>query len=914
MFLNRNLLSGYCVNAGAAAVLLILATACGPQGESQATSSEQERAGDIANPGAHRTQLPQTEQLDEFSLREGVKIPHSADWVRLGQLGGRVMSLKRGDAQVIFEVDRHDNHRKALERMRSAARELPVVARYSEISGYPVLYRSVIVPAPISEYARESKDTQLYETTLVLIADSVVLEAQARGPVEQGTVTETALAKMIEGIALPANPDTAADLEWLNQAAADDHAELQQARVPLEAPAVFTPHTAEAALAPVGAAQQFAARSEPDVDGEVEVAVDSSGRHMVLANNGEFPVDLTISNNYGFPGSFTDCGTGDPLCSITNQGGPNPTGGGGDPSVAVGASGTFYVASIAQPPGGPGPLPNPACGSMIYASTANASGDITGFSFQAIAAASQTLFADQEHLAADPINSAPGGGDLLYSVYRQFNSCTNPISGQGPFITCSADSGLTWATPVAIGTGDFPRVSVAPNGNALVAYTSGGTIRMARFGQCTPSATPGGLPTIAPIGIPTIVDAAAPVLDCTTGSTPTSTGTAIPGLDRCNVGNDLRSPVAVADPTNSNNVFVIHAEQSAGNAANDNVILTGIDVTGANPPQNFTLNSAAGGHRFMPWLCATGSQVFASWYDMRAANAANNSRLDYFGRSLSVNAGVFTLNPEFQINDVQDSTCATAFPSGVLAVGAGQATSTDECPGSQQAGFCTDTNGAQIYGQCDFSDCGSPLTNNTIVNNPCTCPLDPVVNDGTTRTTCQGRRGEPKYGDYNGNACSGGRLYAAWAAGNPVDVDVMFKCSTNPNNVTATPYVDVTPPVIDVATVPPAQPLSNCQALPLSKPKALDVCGDPSPSISALVSGNPVDLNTFVFPPGPTTINWSAVDVAANVSAPGPATLVTVTDTTSPEFVVPADIVSDSCVVTLSVPTATDACAGSEPV
>ena len=71
-------------------------------------------------------------------------------------------------------------------------------------------------------------------------------------------------------------------------------------------------------------------------------------------------------------------------------------------------------------------------------------------------------------------------------------------------------------------------------------------------------------------------------------------------------------------------MFVVHAEQTA-TPLNDNVILDASTDGGLTFTQSFTLNGSNNRHRYLPWVCATGSQVYASWYDMRAASAANNS-------------------------------------------------------------------------------------------------------------------------------------------------------------------------------------------------------------------------------------------------------------------------------------------------
>jgi hypothetical protein len=886
-----------------------------------------------------QTPAPAASPQSDFMLRYGVHLSHPPEFLQAAAAGDRTMFLVRGDVVLIFEVDRFPDHFQALKHLKDIESEYPARVSYVARNSYPALVRTLLISPMVSEHAEQVEREDLVESSVVLASGGLVLHARARNPVSLGDAGEVALHDILATVELPAvkdtAQDTAADLKTLaglpvptrrglvqrqlapeeRESESEREREHEHERQEKRQGAAERPMHARSAAVPgateesegteaPGAAAQFPFRGDGNqVDSELEIVVDATGRRMVMANNGGFPTDVTISNNYGFPGSFVNCSTGSPTCTITNQPpGPNATAGGSDPSLAIGASGNFYLSAIAAPPN-VAVLPVPACGNYLYTSTFDANNNISGFTFTSIANGTQNFFADQEHIAADPVNQN-GGQDIIYVVHRRFSPCVNVSGGVGPMITCSPDGGATWATPVAIGAGDFPRVSVARDGTALVSYLNGSSVMLARYNQCQPG-TGGGLPTITQIGGPTTVDGAALALDCTTP------GSAVPGLDRCNVGNDLRSSMVTADPANASNVFVVHAEQTA-TPLNDNVVLDVSTDGGLNFTQTFTLNTSNNRHRYLPWVCATNTQVFASWYDMRAATAASNSLFDYFGRSVSIGAGgVFTLNPEFQINDVQDSTCAAGFPIGVYGPSAGQATSSDECPGSQTGATCFDSTGSATnpvtltrYGQCDLSDCGSFQTNNTTVNNPCTCPVDPTLASGNT--VCRQNGGGPKYGDYSGNACSNGRLYAAWAQGKvatPSDIDVQFKCSTNPNDVTATPYTpDVTAPTIVATTVPPAPaPLNTCRTVALTRPTGLDICGDPNPTVLAVVNGATVDLNTFKFPRNSTTINWFARDASNNTSAAGPTTVVTVNDTTPPVVTAPASVNVSLCSATLSV-------------
>jgi hypothetical protein len=923
---------------GYVGALSLLVVSCGQSGSGGPTQTSTGPA------PALQTPVPTASSQSDFTLRYGVHVSHPTEFLQAAASGDRTMFLVHGDVVLIFEVDRFPDHFQALRHLKEIESEYPTPVSYVPRHSYPALVRTLLISPMVSEHAEQKEREDVVESSVVLASGALVLHARSRCPVSLGDAGEVALHDILAKVELPAVNDTAqdiaADLKTLSglpvparrglvlrqlapeeresESEREHEHERQEKRPgeaesPMHASSAALPGATEGTEEP-GAANQFAMRADGNqVDSELEIVVDGTGRRMVMANNGGFPTDVTISNNYGFPGSFINCSTFSATCTMTNQpAGPNATAGGSDPSLAIGASGNFYLSAIASPPNVT-PLPVPACGNYLYTSTFDANNNINGFTFTSIANGTQNFFADQEHIAADPVNQN-AGQDLIYVVHRRFSPCVNVSGGVGPMITCSPDGGQTWATPVAIGAGDFPRVSVARDGTALVSYLNGSSVLLARYNQCQPG-TGGGLPTITQIGGPTTVDGAALALDCTTP------GSAVPGLDRCNVGNDLRSSMVTADPANASNVFVVHAEQTA-TPLNDNVVLDVSTDGGQTFTQTFTLNTSNNRHRYLPWVCATNTQVFASWYDMRAASAASNSLFDYFGRSLSIGAGgVFTLNPEFQVNNVQDSTCAAGFPIGVYGPGNGQATSSDECPGSQTGATCFDSNGSATnpvtltrYGQCDLSDCGSFQTNNTTVNNPCTCPVDPTAPG--SNTTCLQNGGGPKYGDYSGNACSNGRLYAAWAQGKvatPSDIDVQFKCSTNPNDVTANPYTpDVTAPTIVATTVPGPVTRNTCTTVPLTPPTGLDICGDPSPTVFAVVNGATVDLNTFKFPRNGTTINWFARDASNNTSAAGPTTVVTVNDTTPPVVTAPAPVNVSLCsatsLVTVGTATAVDDC------
>src|SRR5438132_9167658 len=213
------------------------------------------------------------------------------------------------------------------------------------------------------------------------------------------------------------------------------------------------------------------------------------------------------------------------------------------------------------------------------------------------------------------------------------------------------------------------------------------------------------------------------------------------GLDRCNDGNILSSPTVTVDDTNANHVYVAWANNAANN---ENILVADSTNGGVNWRAPVTVNTNVTARRFMPWTCAAGGSAFGTWYDRRAATAANNDLTDYFAASAGLSAGNLVFNnDEFKISTTSDAQCTT-WPAGPRST-----FDSENCSVQPQlAGVCSITTGTR----CDFSDC---------TGGACQCPAG---------ETCQTGNGAVKYGDYNGNACVLGRLYTVFSssAGQPV--------------------------------------------------------------------------------------------------------------------------------------------------
>jgi len=442
---------------------------------------------------------------------------------------------------------------------------------------------------------------------------------------------------------------------------------------------------------------------------ELELAASTNGQQIVIGANGSltFSKDGGKSFNSGNPGAFSPS----------------------DPSVTRGFSGNFYLGGIAF---AASPL---LCNDVVSRST-NGGASFTSVGFSMVcppnAGDSNVCFPDQPHIAADPFQSAfaAAPSDQLYAVWRNMTqvphvfaepapSCAN-INSSGGFetslITCSTNNGVTWtsssAPSVIPGGGDHPRVAVGADSKVYAITLSGSTVLLTRFSSCASGLVP---------------EAGFPV----TVASDASVSCPVPGLDRCN-GDGLTSQMVATDPLDAKHLFVTYARSFGSGElivsleSQDAGLTFGAEV-GLSPP---TI-----ARRFMPWSCVAMGTVFAGWYDRAAALAGPTNDLTNYliGSPIIANSTPLnlTVNPDPQ--------CASAWPGG-----ADDPSDSESCqphpPPEPAAGLCLKGNGTGI-GTCVFS---SPV-----------CPAD---------ESCMTGRGVPKYGDYNGIACSNDSVIAAWAS------------------------------------------------------------------------------------------------------------------------------------------------------
>jgi len=336
--------------------------------------------------------------------------------------------------------------------------------------------------------------------------------------------------------------------------------------------------------------------------GELEISASSDGQNVVIAVNS----GRSFSHDFGAHFAFGGGVSGAPPFR-------------GDPSVAYGASGTFYFSVVDQPP-------NDLDGIGISVSSPPSNGKEFVFltnAFTCPAPAGGGTCVDQPHIAADRTNTATGG-DQVYAVLRNLQNFAIPM------IVCSQNGGAFWGAPVVIGQGDLPRISVAPDGFVYVTFRQGANIMVSKFNQCSAA---GGF-SLQP-GFPQLVDTVPNEgLMCP-----------LPGLDRCLSGNTMSSHMLAADDTNPSHLYVAFAGYSGPNPnvdhlGNANIIVRDSPDGGTNWRSRQIINTAVAAPRFMPWVCAVNSTAFVTWYDRRAATpaGATNDLTDYYLAGISIPA------------------------------------------------------------------------------------------------------------------------------------------------------------------------------------------------------------------------------------------------------------------------------------
>ncbi len=393
-----------------------------------------------------------------------------------------------------------------------------------------------------------------------------------------------------------------------------------------------------------------------------------------------------------------------------------------DPTLARGVSGNFYLGGITFPSG---TLGFTGCADGISTSTNGGSSFTpTGFSVKCPKTGS-ICAPDQPHIAADSFGSSAAGGDQLYAVWRNFTptpclSCPSTCNAvftsdawQTSMLSCSQNSGATWTLPTPIaGGGDHPRVAVGADGKVYVAVIDGNSVRLGRYASCSEGlALDPGFPV-------TVADDAG--LDCVE-----------PGLDRCS--DALASQMIAPDPASASHIFVSYARKVDDGGKFEQILVRESKDGGLTFTGDDMLSTTVKAHRFMPWSCSTFGTVFTGWYDRGSAlGGATNDLTDYL-----VGSPIFP--GPVNLSVASDPQCST-WP-----VPPEDQNDSESCSVQpQNAGVCLNGSNTGSKTPCDYSSSSCP-----------------------SGESCKTGRGAPKYGDYNGIACAGNNVIAAWASSTP---------------------------------------------------------------------------------------------------------------------------------------------------
>ena len=603
--------------------------------------------------------------------------------------------LITANATIAIEVDSLASHADAVKRLGLIASEASEAPSFLVIAGWPALERRRTAPLPSpglpssgqAQYTVEGNATFL---TTAIAADTYLIRFEAVIAPGADPKLADAAASIARNIRVrPGNPQTArAELETLSKSIAQPRTTL-----PLTKPRGTTPSPPPPPAAPPQGTPQTGTALVQNGLGELEVAVSDDGMHVVVAANSGFSFSddggQTFQSGGSIPCIFA-------LCF-------------GDISLAVGNSGAIYFSWVGNTVNEPGPFAPPN-GATNTVSVSSDNGHTFKFAGNAVLCPNTTPLVcsgpDQPHIAADRFSLSFAGQDRVYLVWRNFSGL-----GLTPRIVCSIDGGLTWPEQASIDVaGDFPRVTVGPDGSVFVAYVSGGNIMLRKYSACD-----AGFNSQPKVVVSTFANVACPV----------------PGLDRCNDGNVLSSPTASVDPLDANHVYVAWATSTE--TGNEDIRVAESKDGGLTFPRAARVNSAVTARRFMPWACASQGNVLVGWYDRRTATTANNDLTAYFAGMVTSGASGLQVGADVNVSGNSDPQCASSWPCSARSTT--DATSCSVQP--QLAGTCS-----QSGNRCNFAAPNCPLPGET----------------------CKTGSGCPKYGDYNGVACISGRLFAAWAS------------------------------------------------------------------------------------------------------------------------------------------------------
>jgi len=682
---------------------------------------------------------------------EGITVRHPAGWSGVRQANLHVLynvpaqtlntlgaNALVNTARIFIHTERRKDHGEAVRQLKEIEAEATSPSTFLSIGGWPALQRRHLTIKPLpgqdAPGSAASPEMVVQITTAVAVSDLLV---RLESLVAQDAPSQ--VANEVEEIGRSLSFATTGNPAQVDQ-------EIQNLRggpklrspAPLPGSQTFSlPGAPEPSLAGSAGVSESAGASvrvtnQGGRQSELEVAVSPNGRNIVVGSNNFYFFSTDVGQTWNISAGSVNGNGNDPSLGWGQSGGPN---------------GTFYAANIAAP------------STAISVSTDNGA----NFAFRANAYtcaqngdATCGAFPDQEHIAVDRFNVA-AGGDQVYSAWRNLDGNWG--------IVCSANSGNAWSTNGFFSAGDFPRITVGQDGFVYVVYLNGNNIRLSKFNSCENNQNP-----------------MVRVFDQPVVAGLNHVGCPVPGLDRCSANgrNTITSPTVAVDDLNANHVYIAYAVNTSPgggggfpnitnqNTANESIVIQdsldgGSTWNAADPNRRVTISAGVTARRFMPWVCTVGGVAHVTWYDRRAASpggttVSNNSLTDFFAGRASLNVnGNLSVGTEFKVNDpgTTDAQCEAGSATGTAAswpAAVDNQNASESCSVQPQlGGRCCTVALSGTTGQCPVGS-GS---NNSCDFSPDTC---------TGGETCQPGRGSPKYGDYNGSACSAGHLYMAWAS------------------------------------------------------------------------------------------------------------------------------------------------------
>src|SRR5439155_4700944 len=409
---------------------------------------------------------------------------------------------------LIGYLDRPD-HADAVRQLAEYANESRKATTFLTVGGWPALQRVQLVKRPQPSQGPMFADRNMVQITTAVAAGNLLVRLEAALPSDADQQLKDAVLAIGQSLTFESSGDPAQVEQVLRK--------LQNWPKRTESPkgGGAWEERAKTKTLNSGEVAGAAAPIFPTVplnnlgtNGELEIAVSSNGTNIVIAKQSGFVTSNDGGQTFPFSGGL-------PVSD-------------GDGSLAFAQSGNFYMSALACFAGSCS-APCPASSNCVQIAPSTNNGQSFGALTNAVVCPNSggtACSSDQEHISADRVNAGAGGADRVYMAFRDLSGSAN--------VTCSPDSGATWAPRLALEAGsDFPRVTTGGDGFVYVVYAlNNHTIRVDKFNACTTSAAQ---MTRAAGGFPMTVSAFNTFAGCEVAN-------GFGGLNRCNDGNLLSGP------------------------------------------------------------------------------------------------------------------------------------------------------------------------------------------------------------------------------------------------------------------------------------------------------------------------------------------------------------------------------------